>query len=165
MDLILRPKNAAEAALNWVVDSPFDDFGPRSADGDISCDLDGSGSMVVDVDGRAAGSVSWHWRHWGPNAGSRSVMIGIGLQSAYCGQGIGTRAQRQLVDLLFTHTTTNRVEAHTDVENIAEQRALEACGFTKEGVIRGAQWRAGEYRDGFLYSMLRDDWNANSRQR
>jgi len=31
--------------------------------------------------------------------------------------------------LFFSHTATNRVEAHTDVENIAEQRALEAAGF------------------------------------
>ena len=51
----------------------------------------------------------------------------------------------------------NRVEAHTDVENVAEQRALEAAGFTREGTTRGAQWRDGAYRDGFLYAILRSD--------
>lgn len=90
-------------------------------------------------------------------------MIGIGLQPAFHGRGIGTEAQRQLVDLLFRHNTINRVEAHTDIANIAEQRALARAGFTREGVIRGAQWRDGEYRDGYLYSILRDDWRAVSR--
>ena len=55
-----------------------------------------------------------------------------------------------------------RVEAHTDVENVAEQRALSKAGFTREGVVRGAQWRDGAYRDGLLYSILRAEW---SRQR
>ena len=59
--------------------------------------------------------------------------------------------------LLFRHTATNRVEAHTDVDNTAEQRALEAAGFQREGIIRGAQWRDGAYRDGYLYSILRSD--------
>lgn len=87
----------------------------------------------------------------------------IGLQPAFQGRGIGTEAQRQLVDLMFRHTTTNRVEAHTAIANVAEQRALARAGFTREGVIRGAQWRDGEHRDGYLYSILRDDWRAVSR--
>ena len=51
----------------------------------------------------------------------------------------------------------HRIEAHTDVSNIAEQRALEGAGFTREGLVRGAQWRAGAYRDGYLYAILRGD--------
>jgi RimJ/RimL family protein N-acetyltransferase len=43
------------------------------------------------------------------------------------------------------------------VENIAEQRALEAAGFQREGVTRGAQWRDGAYHDGILYAVLRAD--------
>jgi RimJ/RimL family protein N-acetyltransferase len=84
-------------------------------------------------------------------------MIGIWLRPEYRGQGIGRAAQAQLVELFFSHTTINRVEAHTDVDNVPEQRALEAAGFHREGLIRGAQWRDGAYRDGFLYAVLRGD--------
>jgi RimJ/RimL family protein N-acetyltransferase len=84
-------------------------------------------------------------------------MIGIWLRPSYRGRGIGRIAQAELADLLFRHTTTNRVEAHTDVDNVAEQRALEAAGFVREGVTRGAQWRDGAYRDGLLYAVLRSD--------
>jgi RimJ/RimL family protein N-acetyltransferase len=84
-------------------------------------------------------------------------MIGIWIRPSARGRGIGRAAQRQLAELFFAHTAVNRVEAHTDVDNLAEQRALEGAGFRQEGMIRGAQWRAGAYRDGYLYAVLRGD--------
>jgi RimJ/RimL family protein N-acetyltransferase len=84
-------------------------------------------------------------------------MIGVRLRPAARGRGIGRAAQRALAELFFTHTAVNRVEAHTDVDNLAEQRALKAAGFTREGLIRGAQWRDSAYRDGYLYAVLRGD--------
>lgn len=51
----------------------------------------------------------------------------------------------------------NRIQASTDVTNVAEQRALEKAGFTREGVLRGAQFRDGSWHDLFLYSLLRSD--------
>ena len=50
-----------------------------------------------------------------------------------------------------------RIEAATEVGNVAEQRALEKAGFTREGVLRSTGWRDGAYRDGVWYSMLRSD--------
>ena len=58
---------------------------------------------------------------------------------------------------LFETTDANRVEASTDVENLAEQRALEKAAFVREGINRGAQWRAGAHHDLVLYSKLRGD--------
>lgn len=142
--------------------SGFDYFGPRAPRTSApSAVLDEQGGMgVLDDTGALVGSVSWIWQRWGPNAQSRNPMIGIWLSEAARGRGIGSAAQRQLVDLFFRHTAVNRVEAHTDVENIAEQRALERAGFTREGTTRGAQWRDGAYRDGHLYAVLRSDWRS-----
>jgi RimJ/RimL family protein N-acetyltransferase len=47
------------------------------------------------------------------------------------------------VDSLFAHTTVHRIEAATETGNIAEQKALERAGFTREGVLRGIRWRGG----------------------
>lgn len=58
---------------------------------------------------------------------------------------------------LFAHTTVYRIEASTEVGNIAEQRTLEKAGFTREGVMRGIGWRDGAWRDDVLYSILRTD--------
>ena len=73
--------------------------------------------------------------------------IGIDLIPEGRGQGYGTEAQRLLADYLFAATEVNRVEASTDVENLPEQRSLEKAGFIREGVVRGAQFRAGTYHD------------------
>jgi RimJ/RimL family protein N-acetyltransferase len=157
--VLLRPEQLSDLALLTGGDSPFDEFGPRAVRGSARpAGLDESGALViVDDDGAVAGGVSWHWNHWGPNAASRCPMIGIWLRSAARGRGIGRLAQRQLAELFFLHTNANRVEASTDVENVAEQRALEAAGFQREGMIRGAMWRKGAYRDAYLYAILRSD--------
>ncbi|MFD9092636.1 GNAT family N-acetyltransferase [Streptomyces collinus] len=63
------------------------------------------------------------------------------------GKGYGKHAQRRLVEYLFAHTKVNRVEAGTEVTNIAEQRALERAGFTREGVLRGACTGEGRSRE------------------
>lgn len=158
--VVLRPLTPGEFADPLSSDSPYDDFGPRPGHtGPQPCRLDDAGRLAVEVDGDLAGFVSWRWQQWGPNAGSRCAMIGIWLQADSRGRGIGAQAQRQLADLFFRHTTTNRVEAHTDVNNVAERKALEKAGFTREGIVRGGQWRDGRYRDGFLYSMLREEWS------
>ncbi len=159
MRVTLRPQRPADLALLIGGDSPFDDFGPRPPQTEPRpSGLDDAGSLaVIAGDGEVAGDVGWHWRQWGPGPGSRCPMIGIWLRPDHRGQGIGRAAQAQLADLFFRHTTTNRVEAHTDVGNVAEQRALEAAGFQREGLIRAAQWRDGGYRDGFLYAIVRTD--------
>ncbi len=58
---------------------------------------------------------------------------------------------------LFAHTQANRIQASTEITNVGEQRALEKAGFTREGVLRGAGFRDGQWRDGVLYSVLRDE--------
>ncbi|MGN0062983.1 MAG: GNAT family N-acetyltransferase [Nocardioides sp.] len=167
--VVLRAMRPEEVGLPWHVGDlepgSFDDFGPRPAlTAPRSPSFDGDGALVVEVDGRVAGSVSWIWRVHGPNAGSRCLMVGIALFADARGGGTGSRALAELVSLGFRHTTTNRIEAHTDVLNVPAQRALERAGFTREGVLRGAQWRDGDYRDGALFSVLREEWEFRGSQ-
>jgi RimJ/RimL family protein N-acetyltransferase len=118
-----------------------------------------NGRLMVErlADGRPIGSVSWHVVGYGPNAESSAWNIGISLLPDARGQGYGTEAQALLAAYLFETTGVNRVEASTDVENHAEQRSLEKAGFRREGVVRGAQYRAGGYHDLVTYARLRDD--------
>lgn len=53
-----------------------------------------------------------------------------------------------------------KIAADTDIGNVAEQRALEKAGFTREGISRGIGWRDGAWRDGVNYSILRTDPSA-----
>ena len=83
--------------------------------------------------------------------------IGIILLPEARGRGYGTQAQRMLARYLFAHTTVHRIWAGTEVDNIAEQRALEKAGFIPEGITRATGWRDGAWRDGVIYSLLRTD--------
>ena len=96
----------------------------------------------------------------GPNAGSQALEIGISLHASGRGRGHGTRAQRMLAEHLFRTTGVHRVQASTDVDNLAEQGALERAGFVREGVLRGAQWRLGAFHDLVSYARLRTDGEA-----
>jgi len=108
-------------------------------------------------DGVIVGDVSWHPVMYGPNEQSRALNIGIALYPDARGQGFGTEAQRLLAELLLEQFAIERVEASTDVDNIAEQRSLDKAGFTREGVVRRAQFRAGAYHDLVGYSFVRED--------
>ncbi|MFE0631923.1 GNAT family N-acetyltransferase [Streptomyces sp. NPDC058864] len=110
---------------------------------------------IAGEDDRFVGEVQWHQVMLGP--ASPCWNIGIALLSAERGKGYGKQAQRQLVEYLFSHTKVNRVEASTDIANVAEQRALQSAGFTREGVQRGACFRAGQWRDMVVYSVLRSE--------
>ncbi len=98
-----------------------------------------------------------NWRIKRPTPNAYHWEIGISLLPEARGHGYGTEAQRLLVRYLFAHTPVHRIEAATEAGNVAEQRALEKAGFTREGVLRGIGWRDGAWRDGIWYSVLRTD--------
>jgi RimJ/RimL family protein N-acetyltransferase len=114
--------------------------------------------LVIRIEDDAIiGDVGWHPTSYGPNERSRALNIGVALIPEARGHGYGTEAQRLLVEILFDRYDVERVEASTDIDNVAEQRSLEKAGFTSEGVQRRAQYRAGDYHDLVGYSILRRD--------
>jgi RimJ/RimL family protein N-acetyltransferase len=117
---------------------------------------DGGTLIVMRADPREdLGLVVWHRNQATP--ASYSWEIGISLQPSARGHGYGTEAQRLLARYLFAHTPVHRIWAGTENGNVAEQKALEKAGFTREGVMRGIGWRDGAWRDGVIYSLLRTD--------
>ena len=117
------------------------------------------GNFIVEVEAgrRPIGTVSWHAERYGPNPESTAWNIGINLIPDGRGHGYGAEAQRLLAEHLLATTSVNRIEAMTDVENVREQRSLERAGFKREGVLFGAQFRAGGWHDLVVYSLVRRD--------
>ncbi|MFL6143465.1 MAG: GNAT family N-acetyltransferase [Labedaea sp.] len=105
--------------------------------------------------GERAGFLSWRPVH--PDSPYQCWEFGISLWPRWRGRGLGTDAQRQLVRYLFANTQYNRVQAFTSVDNIAEQRALEKAGLTREGLLRGMCFRDGTWHDEVVYGVVRSD--------
>jgi RimJ/RimL family protein N-acetyltransferase len=118
-----------------------------------------NGQLIVELvaESKPIGIVGFHAVGYGPNDESRAWNIGIALLPDARGKGYGAEAQALFAAYLFETTEVNRVEAQTDVDNVAEQRSLEKAGFVREGTIRGSQFRAGAYHDLVAYSILRDE--------
>jgi RimJ/RimL family protein N-acetyltransferase len=115
------------------------------------------GTMLVEsaADGEPIGTVSWRMVRYGPNPESGAWNIGISLIPEARGRGLGAEAQRLLADHLFETTPANRVEAMTDIDNVVEQRSLEKAGFAREGVLKGSQYRAGDWHDLVVFARVR----------
>ena len=152
-------------AWNREEGSEFNDFGqePQAVPRDVLANgplrNDHNGVLIIEriEDLEPIGTVGWHKVNYGPGPKSEAWNFGIELRPEARGQGLGTEAQRLRAEFLFATYELNRVEASTDVENLAEQRSLEKAGFTREGIQRGSQFRAGAYHDLVTYSRLRDD--------
>ncbi len=137
--------------------SEYDDWGTF----DIRFEEDSHDRAMVEIRPAAeadepwipVGDMSWHSELNGPNLGSRAISIGVALHPAARGRGIGAVAQ-SLLAVALHRSGIHRVEASTDVANVAEQRSLERAGFVREGVARGAQVRADGRHDLVVYSCL-----------
>ena len=149
----------------WSADPPpFNDFGgPRGpvdrealAAGPLRNER--NGVLIIEViemePGRSApsrgiGSAT------GRPAASDALNMGVELVPTRAATASGSRPRRCSRVTCSRTPPSNRVEAQTDIDNIAEQRALEKAGFIREGVLRGTQFRAGAYHDLVSYSVLR----------
>jgi RimJ/RimL family protein N-acetyltransferase len=101
--------------------------------------------------------------------GSRIGFLGMGVVGIYWeigyvlipserGKGYCTEAVQLAVDYLFLSKDIVRVQAGTDPENIASQKVLEKAGFQREGTIRKGIFAWGNWKDLYLYSLLREEW-------
>ncbi|WP_031087329.1 GNAT family N-acetyltransferase [Streptomyces sp. NRRL WC-3549] len=165
--VILRPVNEADLPLlaRFLTDpeatGPFQWLGWSDPERwrrewEVNGLLSDEGGRLMVVTGTdRLGFVSW--RRAVTSRSSYYWNIGAQLLPESRGRGIGTQAQRLLVRYLFAHTPVVRIEADTETENIAEQRALEKSGFSREGVLRSTVFRDGRWRDAVRYSVLRED--------
>jgi RimJ/RimL family protein N-acetyltransferase len=88
----------------------------------------------------------------------RLLEIGYAVIPSERGKGYCSEAVQIMVDYLFLSKDIVRVQAHTDVRNVASQRVLEKIGFKKEGMVRKSSFVRGEWRDRRLFSILREEW-------
>ncbi|MEH0450259.1 GNAT family protein [Streptomyces sp. B21-102] len=109
---------------------------------------------IVLADDTVVGIAGWRPRGFPSGV---TYEIGVGVLPEHRGQGVGTAAQKLLVDYLFGRTTANRIEALTNGGNLGEQKALERLGFCREGVMRGRSFQHGAYVDVLVYGLLRTE--------
>jgi aminoglycoside 6'-N-acetyltransferase len=101
-----------------------------------------------------------------PDADLPHPEIGFGIPEASArGEGYATEAIRLLVEYLFAGYPVERVAAFTDHGNRPAQRVLEKVGFRREGILRRAMFRDGQWQDVAVYGVLREDTPRSMEER
>lgn len=111
--------------------------------------------FIQKKDGTKIGIIGIESVMGGPSSG---LEMGYALLPSERGKGYCTEAVILMLDYAFLSTTNVRVQAHTDTRNKASQSILEKTGFKKEGIARKSLFMWGDWRDRYVYSILREEW-------
>ncbi len=82
------------------------------------------------------------------------------VDPAHTGRGYATEAARLLLALGFDEFGMHRIRAGVLPENAASMRVLEKAGFRNEGLQKKAIRVHGEWRDEYVYAVLREEWKC-----
>ena len=93
-----------------------------------------------------------------PDADIPCPEIGFGITDAEArGKGYAGEAVGLLIGYLFAGHAVERITAFTDVDNLPARRVMEGVGFQREGVLRRAMFRDGQWHDIAIYGILRGE--------
>ena len=89
--------------------------------------------------------------------------IGYVLARPHWGQGYAAEAAREILRYGFEELELGRIEALTFAEHAASGRVLDKCGFQSEGILRSYELIKGKPTDLKMYSLLRSEFEAQSK--
>jgi len=149
--------------VEWFNDLEFwgeHEFSGQSSRTEIEKEVEKSSFEMKDfiVEKKDGSKIGWVCHFYMLHPGGKLLEIGYALVPNERGKGYCTEATEIMVDYLFLLKETMRIQAHTGVRNIASQKVLEKAGFKKEGTMRKGCFIRGKWGDGYLYSILREEW-------
>ncbi len=112
------------------------------------------GRFVIEVDGRRAGTMGFEV------ANRRSKIAHLerlALHPDVRGRGLADKAARALQRHLIFDLGYHRLQLEVYGYNERAIRHAERSGFVREGVKRKAYWRNGEWVDGVMFGLVRED--------
>jgi ribosomal-protein-serine acetyltransferase len=104
--------------------------------------------------GALAGVIGYHRINWA----NRNTSIGYWLGVPYQGKGLMKKACAAMIDYAFHELKLHRVEIRCATENKKSCAIPERLGFTREGVIRQAEWLYDHFVDHNVYGLLTSEW-------
>jgi RimJ/RimL family protein N-acetyltransferase len=113
------------------------------------------GRFVIEAGGEPAGMVGFHRVS---EANGIAHLEKLAVHPSH--RGIGVEAARAFCRLLFGELGFHRLELEIYGFNERALRHAERLGYVREGVRRKAYRRHGEWQDGVLFGLLREDLDA-----
>jgi RimJ/RimL family protein N-acetyltransferase len=104
-----------------------------------------------------------HVRALGP--GFAIADWGGAIGAEFWGTGLFSEAAELVLDFAFDVLGTHRLEARAALCNRRGNGVIKKLGAQREGVLRHAFLRNGDYVDQVLWSILDDDWKKRQREK
>ena len=119
-------------------------------------DPDAHGTFVIEVDGELAGAMQFRRT----NERHRTAHLGgLAVHPRFRGRRVADDAARQFQRHLIFDLGYHRLEMVVYGFNERSMVHAERAGWTKEGVKRKAYQHDGEWIDGVMYSVIREDFD------
>ena len=92
------------------------------------------------------------------NLQNKNAEIGYWLIKSAEGKGIITKSCKALISYGFKELGLQRIVIKAAVENEKSHAIPKRLGFTREGILRHAEFVNNQFLDLALYSILQDEW-------
>lgn len=109
--------------------------------------------LAIDIKGQAVGGIGVSLKQ---DIMRKNAELGYWLSEDYWGQGIITKAIREIVKLAFETFDINRIYATPFETNFASHRALEKSGFILEARFKKIVYKNGEFLDELVYAVRKE---------
>ncbi len=104
--------------------------------------------FAIEVNGEAVGGIGIHPQS---DIYKKNAELGYWLAEPYWGNGIITKAIKEILIYGFEQFDINRIFARPFGNNIASQKVLEKAGFTLEAKLEKTLFKNGEFLDELIY--------------
>jgi RimJ/RimL family protein N-acetyltransferase len=104
-----------------------------------------------------------HVRALGPGFGTADW--GAAIAAEFWGKGIFAEAAELVLDFAFDVLRTHRLEARAATCNGRGNGAMRKLGAEREGILRHAFFRNGDYLDQVVWSILHEDWKKRRQEK
>ncbi|MDD3306450.1 MAG: GNAT family protein [Acetobacterium sp.] len=119
----------------------------------LDADQDQTFAYAITDEDRVLGSIGVFRKD---NIHFQTAELGYYIAEPDWGQGHGTRAVKQICELIFETTDIIRVFAEPFARNLGSCRILEKAGFQLEGLLRKNALKNGQTEDMKLYALVRE---------
>jgi len=171
--LSLRPAEQRDAATtfafrslpevsHWVTAQVTDPDAWEAGYGDRLPD-----TLIIEQDGVVIGDLMlryddpWSQLEVREQAVGTQIEVGYTLDPAHAGRGYATEAVLAALRICFEELGVRRVIAQCFADNVASWRLMERVGMRREQhSVKDSLHRSGEWLDGLLYALLREEWRG-----
>lgn len=117
--------------------------------------------VIEDGSNKPIGNCGLHRIHPKDHTAEIGIVIG---EKDYWGKGYGTEATQLLIEYGFKQLNLHRVSSWVIEFNKRSIKLCEKLGFQKEGVLRKAIFKNGQFWDKILFGLLKEEWQKRNQQ-